>query len=276
MSGEPTTGDGAAGDEDAAGSVGDAAPAPRRRSRVATLVRGVFFVAGVAFLVLTVARTWPEITDVIAGHTPAVIGAGVLAAGSVVAFAQAWVAMFPGSHRARVAASFYIGQLAKYIPGGMLGIVGQVAFMRDAGVPLRHAATAFVVFAFTLVVGSMMSAFPLVLDADVPTILRLAGVGGLATVVLAWRPWFVTALSLVSRVLRRPVVPPSTIADQRQITLSVVWSLGGAVASGLAFAVAADLVAEVPPLTAMAAFGLAWAVGFVAVPLPAGLGLREA
>ncbi|MDY7102689.1 MAG: hypothetical protein S0880_16025, partial [Actinomycetota bacterium] len=40
--------------------------------------------------------------------------------------------------------------------------------------------------------------------------------------------------------------------------------------------IAADLVAEVPPLTAMAAFGLAWAVGFVAVPLPAGLGLREA
>jgi uncharacterized membrane protein YbhN (UPF0104 family) len=101
-------------------------------------------------------------------------------------------------------------------------------------------------------------------------------VGGLPTVVLAWRPWFVAALSLASRVLRRPVAPPSTIAPQRAISTAVVLSFAGAVASGLAFAVAADLVADVPPLTAMAAFGLAWVVGFLAVPLPAGLGLREA
>ena len=49
------------------------------------------------------------------------------------------------------------------------------------------------------------------------------------------------------------------------------------IASGLAFAVLLSAIHTLPePTIAVSAFGAAWTIGFLAVPFPAGVGVREA
>jgi hypothetical protein len=76
------------------------------------------------------------------------------------------------------------------------------------------------------------------------------------------------------RLVRRQA-PPDLVPPQRAILVSSAWSVATLLASGGAFAL---LVSDASngTLVAILGYALAWAVGFLALPFPSGLGVREA
>ena len=80
---------------------------------------------------------------------------------------------------------------------------------------------------------------------------------------------------LLSRVGRRSW-PEELIPPQERILRSYAWGIGSLLASGTAFALlASSLHAVKSPVASVPAFALAWTAGFLALPFPSGVGVRE-
>lgn len=232
-------------------------------------VRIVGGLVGVAFCLVAFRQTWDRSQGLPVPDPAALLAALALATVGLVAACFAWAALLGAVATGRVAGGFYAAQLGKYVPGAVWQAVGQVDAARRAGVPLARAATAFGVFALTQAAAGGAVGALLVL-APVPLPLRLGAAGAAAgLVVLLDRRWLLRVL----RWLGRDVAAVPSGAQIRR-----AWLLGLVphVTSGVAFTLLlwstdAGLVAAAIPAAAFA-----WTAGFLAVPFPAGLGLREA
>ncbi|WP_435974115.1 lysylphosphatidylglycerol synthase domain-containing protein [Streptomyces sp. Qhu_M48] len=206
------------------------------------------------------------------------IAASVVAnvAGLVLAV-HAWRVLIPGDHPIRglrAAKIYFLGQLSKYVPGRVWGVITHVAHGREAGVPGAQMTSAYVLsLALTLLTGAAVGlvAAPAALPGYwvwlcPPALLFLAGVVRPA---LITRP--VTALA---RLVKRPVVPPPDHAVRRAVLLAVAsWTASGLHLWFLLLAVGA------PPLAgfgaAVGGFALATVISSLALIVPDGWGVRE-
>jgi uncharacterized membrane protein YbhN (UPF0104 family) len=67
------------------------------------------------------------------------------------------------------------------------------------------------------------------------------------------------------------------IPGQRAILLAWLWSAATMMVVSVAFALLLrGTASDAPLVTAISAFAFAWTIGFLALPFPAGLGVREA
>ncbi|MER5311006.1 lysylphosphatidylglycerol synthase domain-containing protein [Streptomyces sp. NPDC002773] len=221
----------------------------------------------------------PKVVEAFA-HADAVplIAASVVAnvAGLVLAV-HAWRVLIPGDHSIRglrAAKIYFLGQLSKYVPGRVWGVITHVAHGREAGVPGAQMTSAYVLsLALTLLTGAAVGlvAAPAALPGHwmwlcPPALLFLAGVVRPA---LITRP--VTALA---RLVKRPVVPPPDRAVRRAVLLAIAsWTASGLHLWFLLLAVGA------PPLAGLGAavggFALATAISSLALVVPDGWGVRE-
>lgn len=241
-----------------------------RRLRAALSI--LLGVAAVWFLVQSL-RTEPVSWNVI--HWPS-IGRGAiaftaLALGMWLA-SSAWVVILgEGSEGHRT--DFLTAQLAKYVPGGVWQPLSQVGLSATRNVSGKAAGSAIMVHAAAQIGAGLLLVPLLAVESGVPRWTKLSaiavGVVGLIAVALGAR----IAHRLAGDRLRTSW---SIVGAQarRSAGLGVIAMLAvNMAAQGLAFLL---LVGGSLGLEGLGAYSVAWIVGFLAVPFPAGLGIREA
>lgn len=266
---------------------------------IGRLARTAFGLAGLVFLAVAFWQTWDRSTEVVVPAWWRLVAAFVLLTVAMALTYRAWAQLLPPGVRGRpLAAGFYLSQLGKYVPGGVWQAIGQVGYATRAEVSLPRAATAFVVFAFTQAsAGAVVGAGVAVFATELVWWLRLAVLGPLVLVVLLDRRWMVWVISWYRRRRPEPLLNAASgsdddagaaAADPREAVQDLVpaqaailragaWCIGVILAMGSAFAVlVTGLIPEASVPTVVSGHAMAWTVGFVAVPFPSGLGIREA
>jgi glycosyltransferase 2 family protein len=236
-------------------------------------------VGGVAIGIALV-RAWNDSRsgDLVPSWSALLISLALLGV-SFTGVAWGWVSLFPRSaDRIQLARAVYLSQLGKYVPGGVWQPSSQVALARSAGVTLADAAVAFPVSMIAVIAAAAATAGVLLILPGTPLsggMRVLVGLGPLVLVILH-RSWMAKALELARRRVKR-IPDHAVLPRQTQIYVATAWQFVAVLGQGLSFAwLIHDLDGSVGLIPATGAFALAWVVGFVAVPVPAGLGLREA
>lgn len=252
-------------------------PTWRRRLRLAVQV--VFLGLVAVFLVWGIASQWDAIVAGLARVSAVpVLAATLLTAVAYVLFYGMWLLVVREYGHPlgliRGAAIFFLGQLGRYIPGGIWSFTAQATLARDAGITVGVSVVAGLVslgylVVAALVIGLLVTAAGL-LAIPLPPVLALV----LALVALAAAtPALVNAIA--ARLARVPL---------RMTIASTGAELGLGAASMLAMGLA-PLALAVPFLTApidvativlfVGAFAVAYIAGIVVVIAPAGIGVRE-
>jgi uncharacterized membrane protein YbhN (UPF0104 family) len=179
----------------------------------------------------------------------------------------------------------FIGQLGKYVPGAVWALAAQVELARDYDVPRRRSTAASLVgMAVTLVVG--------LIAAGVMLPLTSAHAAGHYWWVLAVTPLAVACLhprvirfglNLALRVLRRP--PLEETVGAAAMVRALAWTtLGWLFYGAHAWFLVSDFAGKGGGgpdkgihtfALALGGYALAWAVGFLIIFFPGGIGPRE-
>jgi uncharacterized membrane protein YbhN (UPF0104 family) len=265
------------------GSGESAGPRSRRKALASSLVGAALGGAAMFLVVRTLVSEWEEAEKAISDASWGWLAAAVvLAAAGMASIGVVWGQVL---HRfgvsvatGRVVAWYFVGELGKYLPGGVWPVLGRGELARRAGVPRTRAyasvalslgmlylaamfvATAFAPFAIT---GGGFSPWMLCLLA-----LPL-GVVALHHDVIGW------TVDLIGRVTRRKV----TVEVPRwreSLTLVAMYAPTWLFIGGATWAVARAITPDASAPRVVFAAVLSWVVGFLAVPVPAGAGVREA
>lgn len=199
---------------------------------------------------------------------------------NVVAAGMAWRSLLTawGHHLPLRAAArvFCVGQLGKYLPGGVWNVATQAELAADHGVPrLITAGASAVQLGLSVAVAGVLS---------VPALLFLALPGVPVWVTLVGAPLLALChpavlnpvLGRVFGLLGRPVPPRLTLGG---LTVALAWTLLSW--AGLAVHVGALVVGLGAPLdgttllVVSCGYAAAWLVGFLVLFAPAGAGARE-
>ena len=235
----------------------------------------VVFVAVAVFgFVYSIVDAWRD-TNGRLPSVPRFVLAAVLWGCGLVASSFAW-SWIVGDRRFQIRAGFVVSQLGKYVPGGILQAAGQVRLAKGHGVAVRRSVVSFMVMAVVQVSVGGVSLLALGITwSDGPTWVRgLCGFGGLVALVLLDRRWMAFVLLRVPRT-REDL--EESLASQRAIlgaALALLFAL--ACGSGGYSILLAGFGRAPQPALVMSTFVVAWTVGFIAVPIPSGIGIREA
>jgi glycosyltransferase 2 family protein len=256
----------------------------RRRAVVGSTALGLGIGAlAVVFVVRTLLRERAAIGDALGTASPAWLGlALVLAAVGMTLIAVPWQrairVLGDDLPMGQVVARYYVGELGKYLPGGVWPVLGRGELARRWGVGRAAAYGSVALSLATLYLSAMfvvVLGLPVLLRGDdgtgplVVLLLLPLGLVGLHPAVLRW------TVGLVERLAKRPVgvVIPAWGTSAGLVARYVpAWvAIGGAT-----WAVARALDPSAPVAELLVAAVLSWVVGFVLVPVPGGVGVREA
>lgn len=246
------------------------------------LVQLVLLVAGLAAIALVVSETWHSAQKhVVPGPVALTVG-GVAALVAILASAHAWVELFDDlvterPRRASLRDTFLLSQLTKYLPaGGAVQAASQIGLARSVGLPLRRTAVALPVSVVGAVAGSATFAAGLVFVGSAPAWARLVAVLGLAALLLLQRGVLAWVLERARRRIKR--LPGSEdLPSQRAILMFYAYALVTIGALCCSYTVLLrSLTTAASPFHMFCAFALSWVIGFLVIPIPAGVGIREA
>lgn len=254
----------------------------QRLAALSTAIGLLVAVAGAVFVARAIADGYDSSRDAIADA-----GIGWLVASFPVAFVGMTLVGVPWRRSMRLLGSdpslrdtlhwYFLGQLGKYVPGTLWPVVGRSEMARRGGVP-RPAAYGSVV----LTLGATYLAAMLVVIGFLPfagengagdqwwvLLLLPVGLAVLHPSVLAW------GKALTERIVRRQldVVIP-TWRDSVELVLrhAPAWLFIGSAT----WLVARAFDPDVGWAELMVPGVLSWIIGFVVVPAPGGIGVREA
>jgi uncharacterized membrane protein YbhN (UPF0104 family) len=266
-------------------SPGAAQQKGRSRSvQISTVIGIVVGVVATGFVVKTLASEWDRVRDSLADASWGFMAIGLVCAIVAMTFiASGWknVLGLLGDHhgRWRVIAWYYVGELGKYLPGGVWPVLGRGELARRGGVPRSRAyasvglslATLYLAAAFVALV---MLPFSLAggghIGAELLLLLLLpVGLGALHPRVI--EPFLRLARRATKRDLEIPVPPwKDTVAVVSRYVPAWVF------VAASTWAVTRAIDPHAPVSRVAFAAVLSWIAGFVAVPVPAGAGVREA
>lgn len=187
---------------------------------------------------------------------------------------RAWSIRLPLTRSLRILS---ISQVMKYLPGGVWQPVGWLGLAREARIGSGIAGASILLVMALVVTGALVVG---------PVFLAVGGAGG-------WTGWLVLVvpvvlgtlhpavfgrlLALAARLARKPALGVGGIPFARVaggLALSVpIWLTYGLSLALCARAIRVDSGTSWVILTG--AFAVAWAIGFLALPVPGGLGVRE-
>jgi glycosyltransferase 2 family protein len=253
------------------------------RSRLVNLVGVAIGVAGIAFVTRRIIRDRAEIADALSSAEP-----GWLAVGGVsglVAMASIGVNWLLILRRAGTSAPwrrgmswFFVGQLGKYVPGGIWPIVGQAELAHRGAVPRGAAyfSTAMSMVATFLAAATVGAVTGLISPSDgrlLPAAVAAALVVGFVALAAP------AARAMVHDLAGRATERELRLPDPRWFVMLVVRHVPVWLAfSGMnVFAVVALGVDLDAPLVVELIFVtcISWMAGFVVVGVPGGIGVRE-
>jgi glycosyltransferase 2 family protein len=257
---------------------------PRAGRSVPRLVGQIVLVAACLGLTgYTVVKQWSAVSQVIGELSIwAVLAATVFALAGIWFSFLSWRALLvdfgsvvPLTGAMRI---FFVGQLGKYVPGKVWPILAQVRLGRAHQVPGRtSAAAAGIVTLITLGAGLVVTAVTLpALGADAMsrywwTLLVLP-----VAVLVLWPPVLNTILARLMKLARREPMPKPLSTGG--VARAVGWALVMWLCYGFhLWILLAGTQALTPGLLirCIGAFAGSWAIGFLLLLAPAGLGPRE-
>jgi uncharacterized membrane protein YbhN (UPF0104 family) len=246
-------------------------------------VGAVLAVAAAVFVGRALVRDRAEIGDALEGAAPGWLAlAAVLAVVGMTAIALPWRRAIqllgddlPTSQAVR---RYFVGEIGKYLPGGVWPILGRGELARRWGVRRAAAYGSVLLSLLALYLAAMF-----VVVAGLPALLS-GGDGTGPIAVLALLPLGLLALhpralrlaiGVVERLAKRSVDLP--LPSWRESVGLVARYVPAWLAIGAAtWAVARSLDPSAGLLEIGTAATLSWLVGFVLVPVPGGVGVREA
>ena len=240
-------------------------------------------IAGGVFVVRAIAQQWDSVRSSLGDAEPAWLVAGLAcAAVAMVAVALPWrhALALVGIEAPLMACVtwYFVGEIGKYVPGGIWPVVGRAELARRGGHP-RSGAYASV----ALSLGALYLAGMLTVTVLLP--LRFLDEGGsewlwvlvllpIGLTLLHHRPlgWMVER---AERVMKRKLtvqIPPWSSSMGLVLRYVPSWLLIGT----STWCIARAFDPNVGWMTIAPAAMLSWVVGFVLVPVPGGVGVREA
>ncbi len=241
------------------------------------IIRWVFGAFGIAFLAVAFKNTWDRSSGFPIPSVWAIGISAVLLVAGLVALARSWTVLFEEREMSpALAGGFYISQMGRYIPGAIWQGVAQVGSATRAGASLKRASATFLVHgAAQAAAGATLAASLSVVGSGLPVIVRVASLLGIVFALVLRRPWIVAAIKLAGRVVRKDL-DVDLVPSQRRIVSSWVWVMVTLLANTVAFVLLLGSIQTVDaPLRLGASFLAAWTVGFLALPFPSGIAVRE-
>lgn len=242
-----------------------------------------------AFVGQRMASNWDDVTDSLSEARPAwIVAATVLAAVGMTAIAVPWrraLHLLGGElAQADSIARYFLGELGKYLPGGLWPVVGRGELARRGGVA-RSAAYGSV----ALSLAALYLAAMFLTVAGAPAILASDRDGGgddanrylwalaLLPVGLVFLHHAVLArLRSLGETLLRRTISADVPRWRDSLTLVACYVPAWFFIGTATWAIARGLGQDVGWLDVAPAATLSWIVGFVLVPVPGGVGVREA
>lgn len=179
-----------------------------------------------------------------------------------------------------VLTAYYPGQLGKYLPGGLWPIVGRGELLFRNGTPRSIAYTSVAISLMLTYVAAAIVAIPL----GVSTVLASRSIGLqiaagvvllVATIIIVHPRVFITIEGLLSKLFQRRwdlQFPPWHVTIAIIATSTISWLLVGTTTW-----VVAAAYGLTPPLGGtISSTALSWLCGFLIIPVPGGIGVREA
>jgi uncharacterized membrane protein YbhN (UPF0104 family) len=245
---------------------------PKRKVRW----RAVVGLAGIAGLAIASFTMVDDVREQALPGPGSLAGALALQFVAMVFAARGWAALFPPTaDRIALMSGLYTSQLTKYLPaGGFVQAASQVALSSQDG-GIGAAALRLPVFSLCSVVGAATLGSAMALDGDLPAWARVLVALGLLAPLLLDRRVLAAVLRLARRLVKR-LPEPDALPPQGAILRCYGFGLVNVGAYGAAFVVLMSDMADIEPVTAAAAFCAGWAAGYLALPLPSGLVVREA
>ena len=261
-------------------------PVGKRRSRavgLSTVVGAVIGLLAAGFVIRTLVSEWPEVREDLSHASLWWLAGGfLLATLAMTSIAWCWryaLRLVGASPPAlSVVAWYYVGEAGKYLPGGVWPVLGRGELARRSGL---SRSTAYASVALSLAVLYLAGMFVCV------GFLPFALTGG------GTSPWMLFLLALpIGLVLLHHRVLEALLrfarrATKRNLVVEIPnWSRSVSLVvryvpswffiGGATYAVSRSLTSDVSVPRVMFAATLSWVAGFLAVPVPAGAGVREA
>jgi len=245
-----------------------------KRSTLVRVAVVVFVAIAIVCFVLALVGAWRQSAALPSIWRLCAVG-GLWVIG-VLSAAFAWATLLGGDHRLEHGAASIVSQIAKYIPGGVWQASGQLGLARSVGVQLQRSAVAFTVQMLMQAVAACTFGVVVAITwSDGAGWLRVVlALGAVMSLVLVDRRWMVWILHKIPRTrdASSDLVPP-----QRTILTTFAAALVTIATLGIGYLIVLGSFGSVDdPWLVVGAFAIAWLVGFLLVPLPSGLGAREA
>ncbi len=248
-----------------------------------TAIRIVFFLVVISAAAWAVANNWEAVKEGFGRLSIwALLGSLALAAVGALSGIPPWWRILAGLGSKlplrKASRIFLIGQLGKYIPGGIWTLLAQAELARSEKVGRARSAAASLIAILISVVSALVlgSVCLLISGREVLGSYYWVLFGLLPLVALMHPAVLEFCLKLVSKLTKRP------IAEKRLSGADLAFSLAissfGQISSGLHLWLLAGTVGGVfpSPLLAIGVFALASGAGILIVIAPAGVGVREA
>jgi len=248
-----------------------------------TLLGAVLGLVATGFLVRSLTRDWGRVRDALETADVGLLVLGVVLAGiSTTHLGWLWadsIAVFgPRVDRARVIVWWYVGELGKYVPGGVLAVMGRSEIARRAGVR-RSAAYGSVPFSLALrfLAGTLAFVVLVPFDrANQTSWAALVAVLALPAGLFALHPTVLGRIKAFGEKLAKRPLDLPVPSWGRTVRLTADYLPNWALVVASTWCVTRAIAPDAPVLRIALATLLSWILGFLAFPVPAGAGVREA
>lgn len=243
------------------------------RSALVALAGGLIGLLGVVFVARSVYTQRDDLADALADASWGWLAvAWVCGLAGMATIGGLWIVIVRHSGGVIPASKgmrwFFVGQLGKYVPGGVWPVVGTGELAIRGGVDRRTAYSSTIVSMFATFAAAVLAGAVAALPFG-GWYTALGALGIVGSVVGVWLVSHERAVRLISRAKVR--LPGRSSLASLVLRHCAVW-----IPMGLAtWATIQAVGGEVNLLRVVAITGLAWTAGFVIVGVPGGIGVRE-